>query len=162
MSFLDRAPWQRDVADCPHHMGRPPAPEPPGEGATDEEWREHRNASYQWRRGWTLFHDGEPLGGFGQLIEQGWEIRKIWPPSRAMQARRDGEDFDQAYERERRERRAQVNAWADAFIAGNGSIGVYPEDREAMLAEVARRLREATADGFLLRALSAPKTQGHD
>lgn len=117
---------------------------------------------YQWGRDWTLFFEGEPRGGLGKLVEQGWEIRSVWPPSRAMQPRRDGESFDEAYDREQRERRDKVNAWADAFIAGNGSVGAYPEDRQAMLAEVARRLREATADGFLARALSGPETHRDD
>lgn len=159
MSVLDREPWERDVAACPRYIGRPPAPEHPGDGATDEQLREHRDALYRWGRDWTLFFEGEPRGGLGPLVQQGWEIRSVWPPSRAMQPRRDGESFDEAYDRERRERRDQVTAWANAFIAGNGSVGVYPEDREAMLAEVARRLREATADGFLVRALAPTKTQ---
>ena len=159
MSWFDRAPWQRDVAACPRHIGRPPAPEHPGDGASDEQLREHSNALYQWGRDWTLFFEGEPRGGFDPLVRKGWEIRSVWPPSRAMQSRQDGETFNEAYDREQRERRDQVNAWADAFITGNGSIGVYPEDREDMLAEVARRLREATADGFLVRALTAAVTQ---
>lgn len=159
MSVFDREPWERDVAACPRYIGRPPAPDHPGDGATDEQLREHRDAMYQWGRDWTLFFNGEPRGGVGPLVQKGWEIRKVWPPSRAMEPHREGEGFSEAYEREQRARRDQVSAWADAFIAGNGSIGVYPEDREDMLAEVARRLREATADGFLLRALSAPATQ---
>lgn len=165
MSWFDRSPEQRDVSDAPRFIGRParpepPVPEDPGTGRalrryTSAESKAHSEALWAWRHTWEVFYDGEPRGGFAELLRKGWEIRNIWPPSRALTPTPLDGDYEKHRDQKRREHRDQVDAWADSFIAGSGEMPFYPSDREDMLAEVARRLREATRDGFLLRSLES-------
>lgn len=100
---------------------------------------------YHWREhSWEL-HTEIPRGGWGDLVRAGWEVRSIHPERRM--------DFVPPHEAPRRD---EIERWADGFINETGTPGlIWPEDREAVLMEVARRLREATADGFLLRALES-------
>lgn len=136
--WYDATAEQRERSYLPKYIARPPRPELPA-GAT----RERREADWKWANSWEL-HLDVPKGGWGPLVRAGWEVRQINPHRRF--------DFDRPDEK----RRDEINRWADGFINDTGTPGlIWPEDREAVLTEVARRLREATADGFLLRSLSS-------
>src|SRR3954471_12250626 len=148
MSWYDETAEQRERAGLPRYIARPPAPKPPwpvdGDGRALEhppadQWREFSNAMYHWReRSWELYMD-IPRGGWGDLVRAGWKVPVIHPERRM--------DFQLAHESPPRD---EINRWADGFINETGTPGLlWPEDREAVLLEVARRLREATADGFL-------------
>lgn len=137
MTWYDQTAEQRERERLPQYIARPPRPDFSGlEGI------KFSNARYAWDHSWELHYD-IPRGGWGKLVREGWEVREV-NASRRM-------DFVTPYESPRRE---EIERWADGFINGSGTPGlVWPEDRDAVLREVARRLREATADGFLLRSL---------
>jgi hypothetical protein len=144
VSWYDETAEQRERGLLPRYIARPSAPNHPGEDPSPEDMRAYSDAMYRWRHSWELHYE-IPRGGWGKLVRDGWEVRHI-SPGRRM-------DFLLAHEPPRRD---EINAWADGFINGTGVQDlIWPEDREAVLIEVARRLREATADGFLLRALEA-------
>jgi hypothetical protein len=149
MSWYDRTPEQRECDRLPRFLVRPPAPEPLSGNPTAAERRAYSERRYAWERSWEV-HLDVPKGGFGRLVRNGWEVRPAHAGRRL--------DFDQTEE----QRRDEIDRWADGLINDTGTPGlIWPEDREAVLTEVARRLREATADGFLLRALQASGSVGH-
>jgi hypothetical protein len=138
MSWYDQTAEQRERAYLPKYIARPPKPDVSGLTGL-----ERREADWRWANSWELHLDA-PKGGWGQRVRAGWEVRRINPERQF--------DFD----RPDQQRRDEIDRWADGFINDTGTPGlIWPEDREAVLMEVARRLREATADGFLLRSLSA-------
>lgn len=144
----------------PRYMARPPRPPRvvsreeqaarPGRAYTRDEMRQQSEQDWAYQHAWELHYE-VPRGGFGPLVEQGWEVRDLHP-GRLME--KSPPDHD--YAASRREHQDKVSRWADGWIAGQGADGlVWPEDREEVVLEVARRLREVLADAFLTRALEA-------
>jgi hypothetical protein len=143
--WYDQTAEERERFALPRFLTRPPEP------SYDEmTTREAGDAHYRWQHSWTVLADVGP-NPVGDKLKQGWEVRPI-QVGRSMGR---VESFAKM-EADAQARREQIAAWADGFIAGTATPGlIWPEDREAVLAVVAGRLREATADGFLLRALGA-------
>lgn len=138
MSWMDQTAEQREKSNLPRFIARPPRPELP------EDFREQREILYAWERSWQVVYGWSVK----HELDKGWECRQI-DAGRLIERTENYDAQDQA-------RREQLEHWADAFIKDNGMHGlIWPEDREAVLRIVAKRLREASADGFLLRALEA-------
>jgi hypothetical protein len=134
MSVFNQTPEERLKAKLPRFLVRPPQGD---------------KTPYEHDQAWEVTTEWSAA----RFLKKGWEAVPIschrplvpGPPQ-----------WEEDREQERRARREQVGRWADAFVAGGSMSGLtWPEDERAVLEEVARRLCEATADGFLLRSLAA-------
>lgn len=140
MSWFDQTADQRLKSSLPRYLARPTQGE---------------MSPFEHDRSWVAVVDWSA----SDYLKKGWQVVPIdcHRPMPTGAHRHLQEDHDQ----QRREYKDQVSRWADGFISGNGMAElVWPEDERAMLEEVARRLQEATADGFLLRALEADHAAG--
>lgn len=149
----------------PRYMARPPSPPRVVSNEdlmarssrcyTNEECKIQNKQDWDYEHAWELYYE-VPRGGFGPLVKKGWEVRSLHP-GRLMEEPPPDHD----YVGDQRRHQDQVSRWADGWIAGQGAVGlIWPEDREEVVIEVARRLREVMADAFLLRALEVVSTDG--
>lgn len=136
-SFFDQTADQREKDRLPRFIVRPPR----ADGMSDRDYD----------RSWVLIYEWS----VSRELDRGWECRSIDPGRLIVRPENHDYEGQAATERER------IARWAEGWLNGSGTPGlVWREDREAVIHLLVDRLREATADGFLMRALAKSPSEG--
>lgn len=132
-SVFDQTAYERERSALPRFIARPPK-------GDKTDW-EHEHA-------WELVYDWS----VAKYLDKSWECRGIACDDAIDRA----PTIDEGRQRQR-DRQARLREWADEFLATGRLAAVTPSDREDTVRIAINRLREISADGFLVRALEASR-----